>query len=640
MCGIAGILTASEERDLKVPLARMLRALRHRGPDDEDLIDARLPGGHRLGLAHTRLSILDLGPTGHQPMYDPPSGSWITYNGEAYNHQAVRGQLGDCTFRSSGDTETILQGWVRLGPDVLALLRGMFAFALYDGARRQLWLVRDRLGIKPLYVSRTDADTWVFASELRALLASGLVARRLNAAAVDSYLAFGAVPAPWTLLADVQSLVPGECWRFALTRPDGHRVPERVRYWRPPFGRLTGPPLSHAEAAERLRPALLEAVGLRMVSDVPVGVFLSGGVDSSSVVAALACQGHRLHTFSVAFGEHDYDESRHAREVARHFGTEHTELLLSPRRVLDEFEQALAAYDQPSIDGVNTYFISQATRQGGVKVALSGVGGDELFAGYASFRWLARMEQPWPRQIARLVHGVLRYVAPRSTRTQKLGAILHSNGARLANYSICRQLLARRHREALFPCYQNGAHEPLPTEVREELAEGIEELDSVNAHSLLELSLYLANMLLRDTDQMSMAHALEVREPLLDHRLVEELACLPGPLKLAWGRQNRTKALLVDALPTALPNGLLRRPKMGFVLPWERWLRHELRDWVDDLLARADVLEAAGLAGPRVHALWADFLARRPGVRYTDILCFVHLVAWVARHRTCLVRIG
>jgi asparagine synthase (glutamine-hydrolysing) len=522
----------------------------------------------------------------------------------------------------------------------------MFAFALYDGRRRQFWLVRDRLGIKPLYVCQADADTWVFASELRALLASGLVSRRLHAAAVNSYLAFGAVPAPWTLLENVQSLMPGQCWRFDLNAPTGKCVPQRIRYWRPRFAARTAVEPTREEALERLRPVLLEAAALRMVSDVPVGVFLSGGIDSSSVVAALASQGHALRTFSVVFGERAYDESEHSRQVARQFGTKHTELFMHPARVVDEFDEAVGAYDQPSIDGLNTYFISQATREAGVKVALSGVGGDELFAGYSYFRLSERLERLWPRLAARLLHRVLHRMAPRSVRTTKLGAILADRGSRLARYAVYRQVMApelRREllagdtdeRRRLKPGRQNedAGQVPLPPDVFAELEAASASLDAVNAHSLLELSLYLANTLIRDMDQMSMAHALELREPLLDHVLVETVAGLPGRLKLAPGRRSRTKGLLVDVLPVALPERILRRPKRGFVFPWEGWLRAELKPQVAALFGEQRTLRAAGLSPCAVGKLWNDFLASEPGVRYADILAVVHLLYWVRQQR-------
>lgn len=633
MCGIAGILTARADLDLDRLLAGFRAALRHRGPDDEGSEVIALPCGRRLGLAHTRLSILDLSSAGHQPMQDPESGSWITFNGEIYNHEEVRKQLGPCQYRSTSDTETILKAWARQGDKALSSFRGMFAFALYDGQRHQFWLVRDRLGVKPLYVTQVDRETWMFASELRALLSANLCNRRLNLEAVESYLAFGAVQAPLTLVEGVQSLLPGESMRFDLQERSEVLSPDRQRYWRLHFA-PDNARLARGEALERIRPALLQAVSLRMVADVPVGVFLSGGIDSTSVVAALRAQGHSVSTFSVIFDEPQFDESEHSRLVARHFNTKHAELVLRPGTVLAEFDKAITAYDQPSIDGLNTYFISQATRQTGIKVALSGLGGDELFAGYPYFRRMARLEHPLYRQFARWGLQALRYLTPQSTRTTKLRAILNG-GSRLAKYAVCREVLAADRRQALLG-RQVVPTASVPSPVRQELEEQVAGLDAINAHSLLELSLYMGNMLLRDLDQMSMAHALEVREPLLDHVLVETVASIPGRLKLRAGSNRLSKDLLVEALPTPLPEPVLRRRKMGFVFPWERWLRNELRQRVSAVLLDRSTLAATGLDGAALQLLWSDYQNHHPGVRYTDILCLTHLLYWAQEHRLSL----
>jgi asparagine synthase (glutamine-hydrolysing) len=605
----------------------MTAALRHRGPDDEGTAEIALPGGARLGLAHTRLAILDLSAAGHQPMADEATGSWIVYNGEIYNHPDLRRRLPDVAFRSTSDTETILHGWLREGEGFLSSLRGMFAFALYDG-RRCLWLVRDRLGVKPLYVCRAAPDVWLFASEVRALMASGLVERRLCREAVEGYLAFGAVLAPRTILAGVESVLPGEAWCFALDAAP--LTPQRRRYWTPPFA-AAGTTVRREAAVERLRPVLREAAGLRMLADVPVGVFLSGGIDSSAVVALLAHQGYTPHTFSVVFGESPYDESQYSRLVAKEFGAEHHELYLDPAAILADFDAALSAYDQPSIDGINTYHIARATRRAGVKVALSGLGGDELFAGYPYFRHAARLEGAGGRTLARLAHLWLRWFAAGSTRAVKLGQLLRQGDSRVARYCVLRQVLSEDRRQALRGAPAPGG--PVPSELATELDAAARDLDPVNAHSLLELALYLANMLLRDTDQMSMAHALEVREPLLDHVLVETAAALPGDLKLAAANGHPLKALLVEALPVPLPRAMLDRPKMGFVFPWEEWLRGPLREHAAGVLADQAAVRAAGLDPAAVRQVWDGFLARRPGVRYTDVFCLTNLVHWVRRYR-------
>ncbi|HEX4146996.1 MAG TPA: asparagine synthase (glutamine-hydrolyzing) [Pirellulales bacterium] len=631
MCGVAGILTRRGDMDLPATARCMLGTLRHRGPEDEGIAYLDLAGGWRLTLVHTRLSILDLSSAGHQPMGDAASGSWIVYNGEVYNHAAVRARLGDTEFHSLCDTETVLAGWVAHGPQILDELRGMFAMAIYDGRRQGLYLVRDRLGIKPLYVCRCDANTWVFASEIRTLLACQLIERKLNPQAIDSYLSFGAVPAPWTIVAGVQSLMPGEYWHFDLGKDPSS--PRRVSYWRPPFEQQNHRGLRYAEAVEMIRPVLTESVALHTVSDVPVGVFLSGGIDSSGVVAALASQGRVPRTFSILFGEREYDERIHARHIASHFGTEHVELELAPQKILSAIGEAVAAYDQPSIDGINTYFISQAVREAGVKVAMSGLGGDELFAGYGSFRVAAWLDRTLYRFLARLARPLLKQAAPGAMRTEKLAAIVQSRPSRLTTYAILRQVMMRGRLQAIHPSDTDDVGPPLPAEVVGDLKTRIAGIDPLNAYSLLELSLYLGNMLLRDTDQMSMAHSIEVRVPLLDHVLVETLARIPGPLKLG---RFRTKPLLIDALPSPLPKEVFRRPKMGFVFPWELWLRNELRNVVSCVFSDTETFAALGIDHEAAKQLWQGFCQFRPGIRYTDILSLLHLLSWARTNKMSL----
>jgi asparagine synthase (glutamine-hydrolysing) len=635
MCGIAGILTNRSDLDLHAIACKMRTCLRHRGPDDEGIEELPLAGGYRLCLIHTRLSILDLSSAGHQPMCDPESGSWIVYNGEIYNHQQIRRGMQDVAFRSTSDTETLLKAWARHGSKTLDSLRGMFALALYDGSRKELWLARDRLGIKPLYVAQVEPGTIVFASEVRTILASGFVARRLDPDAIQSYLAFGAVAAPWTMVEGIDSLMPAEALRIDLASPGGALETQRSRYWRVPF-ESNSAKISYREAVEQLRPVLTEALSLHMLSDVPVGIFLSGGIDSSSLVAALSHAGHKLHTFSVLFGEQEFDESIYARRIAAKFGTDHTELHLEPSHILSGLEDAVSSYDQPSIDGINTFFISQAVRQAGVKVAMSGLGGDELFAGYTSFRLASLLDRPLYRQLAAAARPVLSQVAPGTMRATKLGAILAAKGSRLETYAVFRQVMMSGRRDDLMADASYDGLTPMAESLSRELREAVSQLDAVNAYSLMELSLYMANMLLRDADQMSMAHSIEVRVPLLDHVLVEAVARLPGSLKLSGLHPASKKRLLIDALPVRLPQQVLNRRKMGFVFPWEHWLRRELRTAVACVFADFGALEAVGVLPQAAEELWNDYLAHRPGIRYTDILCLVNLMTWVRQHNLSL----
>jgi len=620
----------------------MTSALGHRGPDDCGIESLTL-NGYQVCLGHRRLSILDLSANGHQPMTDGPSGSWVTFNGEIYNHLELRAELPNVPFRSTSDTETLLRGWVAQGPEWIRRLRGMFAFALLDGQRQELWLARDHVGIKPLYVSHPEQDLWLFASEVRALLASGMVPRRISPAGLASYLNFGAVQAPWTLIENVDSLLPGERLRFSLRDPPagaprGEMAVEASRYWSRAdhfAPRAEGPGRARrGEVAAAdwgpLREAWDYAVGSRMLSDVPVGVFLSGGIDSSAIVATLTRLGHTPRTFSIGFSEPGFDESEHAQLVARQYRTEHRRIELSPTRVLSQFDTIVAAYDQPSIDGANTFMISQAVREAGIKVAISGLGGDELFAGYPSFRRLAFIDR-WapvaPETLRRLAAALLAGCAwGKSART---AAILRNASSRLDVYFCLRELFSAADRRELLGTWD--ADSPLEAGLAAETARQAQAADAVNAVSLLEMGLYMQNMLLRDTDQMSMAHALEVRVPLLDHVLIERAAGLGGICKLPSDGQP-DKWLPIALAGNSLPREVFDRRKMGFAFPWDAWLRNELRGRVSEILADRPAVERTGLQPQAAAALWRRFLAEKSSVRPSEVLGIVHLVDWAERN--------
>ncbi len=658
MCGIAGIIARGRDpARLRDATQRMTDALAHRGPDDAGIESLALPGGIQVCLGHRRLSILDLSPNGHQPMGDARSGSWVVFNGEIYNHLELRRELPD-TFRSTSDTETLLRGWVAKGPEWVRSLRGIFAFALLDAQRQELWLVRDHLGVKPLYVSQPEEDLWLFASEVRALLASGMVGKQLCTEGLNSYLAFGAVQAPWTLVAGIRSLMPGERWCFPLRPQPAKLLPRVSRYWSiaehfphqprrwaplaacPPVSPSHGQQAARGTRAltsgadwEQLKATWQSAVGSQMLSDVPVGVFLSGGIDSSAIVATLARQGHSPKTFSVVFTEHGFDESQHSERIARQYGTEHHAITVTPDQVLSGLDRTIAAYDQPSIDGINTYVISRAVRQSGIKVAISGLGGDEVFAGYPTFRRLPKLEK-WARFLPKRLAALTAAVVSRgleSGRGARLGAILRGDASRLNIYRILRQLFAATSRGRLLPDGLSGSPDIAP-ELIAELSCQAQSVDAVNAVSLLELSLYMQNMLLRDTDQMSMAHGLEARVPLLDHRLVAALAGIPGPLKLSSAAHSN-KWLLLELAGVSLPPEVVRRPKMGFVFPWDAWLRRELRGRTENVLMDAASVQRAGMGRDAVAKLWRQYLEKEAGWRSSDVLALVHLVEWVAANQ-------
>ena len=351
--------------------ARMTSHLAHRGPDDKGISSVSCNGGH-LVLGHTRLAILDLTQAGHQPMFDPGTGNWITFNGEIYNYRELRARLSDQDrpWVSETDTEVILRAYSKWGLECLQHLRGMFAFAIWDRQRQVLILARDRLGIKPLYYYSHEG-LFLFSSEVRSLLASGLVPRELDPVALHEYLAYQSVPAPRTMVKDVKALLPGTWMEVGV---DGETRAQP--YWDLLKDRDSeATEASLPEGRKRVEQLLQDSIALHLVSDVPVGVFLSGGIDSSALVALMRKAGIDPRTFSVAFSESNFDEARHARQVANHFGAEHTEIKLSEQDLLDQLPDALLAMDQPTGDGINTYVVSRAVRSAGVKVALSGLGG-------------------------------------------------------------------------------------------------------------------------------------------------------------------------------------------------------------------------------------------------------------------------
>ncbi len=602
MCGIWGVVNIADEQMAEAAAS----AICHRGPDDHGIFVAREP--LPVSLANTRLAIIDLSPGGHQPMSSEDGRYTIVYNGETYNYQAVRQELIEAGhhFVSDSDTEVILHAYMEWGEQCLDHLRGMFAFAIWDKVEASLFAARDRLGIKPLYYAQRLADEpggprLAFASELKALLATGLAEPRLNYAALHHYLSFYAVPSPYSILDSVAMLPPGHF----LTYVKG--VLKIKQYWAlPPSDSLF---MSEHEIIVRLRDLLEELIRLRMIADVQVGAFLSGGIDSSAVVALMTrASGERLRTFSIGFGEEgsSIDERSDARLLAEHYGTDHTEVVVSGRQVREELEQIIRAMDQPSGDGLNTYLVSQATAKH-VKVALSGLGGDELFAGYPQFRTFQRADRAggmwnaapgFARQAARSTASLL---DPLNR------ALKWVDGDFLSRYERVRILYGEQAKLALYTP-QTVAALLAPESSLDYLAQYVHPAnkDSIAQLTRLELLNYMTHTLLRDTDAMSMAHSLEVRVPLIDHKLVEFAVCIPAELKLRGGRG---KWIFTQALKDVLPKDILDRPKRGFEMPVASWMRTDLRDVLDDVFSRQSVERRGLFKSEAMVRVYDDFKA-------------------------------
>ena len=608
MCGIVGILARGGAVSPEM-LEKATRSLAHRGPDDHGTVIVReqAPEAVEIGLGNRRLAILDLSPLGHQPMQDPETGNWIVHNGEVYNFREVRAKLEreGVAFRSQSDTEVVLKAYGRWGQRCLEEFRGMFAFAIWDAQRQRLFLARDPMGIKPLYYAQT-ATHFLFASEIRTLLGTGLIPRKVDSAGLLSYLTFGSVYEPATWIECIRMLPPG-CF---LTWDRGE-VREQS-YWDLNCSAAAERADSRKELEERVHAVIDESVRMQLVSDVPVGVFLSGGIDSSSLVGILSRSGVRPSTFSIVFREAEFSEAQHSRAVAQCFQTDHHEITVSQDDVLQAIPEAIAAMDQPTVDGINTYFVSQQARAAGVKVALSGLGGDELFAGYSNFVTVPRMErfrEAWqhvPGSLRAAAAGVFTGLRPENDQNRKLAALLRENGRLVHPYFLTRMLFTPGQRETLSRVPNREAAQRFEDSLRERLG-ATKRLDPVNRVSYLESRCYMLNTLLRDSDIMSMAHGLEVRVPLIDHRLAEQAMRLPGAWKMS---KAEPKPLLVGALRGALPESIVHRPKRGFTLPFERWVREALRPEVEGALRKiSDGALGSEWSGQAATSVWNDFVS-------------------------------
>ncbi|MBH8555311.1 asparagine synthase (glutamine-hydrolyzing) [Nostocaceae cyanobacterium CENA357] len=574
MCGIAGILTVNQYQDnLQTIIQGMQAAIRHRGPDDSGIYIAQ---EKQVALAHTRLAILDLSLAGHQPMSTSDGRYWIVFNGEIYNFEKIRQDLisqGE-EFKSQTDTEIILKLYQRVGSDCVRYLRGMFAFAIWDDAEKTCFLARDPLGIKPLYYWQSGS-TLVFASELKSILASRLPAINLSAEGLYGYLISGSVPEPNTLIEGVYCLNAGHSLHWQAGKIS------QKQYWQIDF---TPAETSLAEAQAKVRAALINSIHNHFVSDVPVGIFLSGGIDSTAVLAlARQTQKGLLKTYSIAFAESEWNEGEIASKAAQEFDTEHTEYKITADLAKALFPKFLETIDQPSIDGFNTFCVSKVAHDDGTKVVLSGLGGDELFGGYGSFQKVPQMVRLgrkikafYPINIG-IGKGLENWA--RSPKMRRLGDFLQQPPDSGAAYRSFRGIFS--HQEAC-----KIAQRYLPDHVlleRYSTNQITSQPTLEDEVSLLEISGYMRNQLLRDSDVMSMAWGLELRVPLVDRVLVETISSIPSNLRLMSNKQ-----LLIQAVPE-LPTWVYNRPKRGFYFPFQQWLQQEWHECFQRVPAFNDI---------------------------------------------------
>jgi asparagine synthase (glutamine-hydrolysing) len=646
MCGIAGIVGRLNESN-RIALRKMNRALSHRGPDGEGYWESSADDREwGVMLAHRRLSILDLSPAAAQPMVDPVTGHVAVINGEIYNYVELRARLSaeGQKFQSTGDTAVMLRVVSIYGCRAIRLLRGMFAFAVWNTDKRKLILARDPLGIKPLYFARNSvlgADwSLIFASELRAILASELLGKpKLNPRATASMVWNGFIVSPETAVERIETVWPGQFYVFDSTGSEEYAED----YWSMPHNK----PVSAIDESY-LANTLEQSVRLHLASDVPLGIFLSSGVDSATVAnVAHKTSQSPVHTFTLAFEEQEYNEATMARRIAAAIGTQHQELILTEQRFIAQLDTALGSLDQPSFDGLNTYYMSQAVRDAGFKVALIGTGGDELFGGYASFRDLPTLLRfltfaKWlPRSVtAQLATLVSRVAQPSScasvqpqTRWAKLPAMVEYGDNLLSLYQLCYALFLPEFRTRLLTDQVAASADGIPAPMRSRLVNEIDSRSPLSAVSVLEQRLFLGERLLRDTDATSMAASIEVRLPLVDQVVVER-TCHLDDQERYYPISN--KALLRRIGLRGLDPSLFNHPKKGFVLPYDRWIRASLGKLMDETMRDPAIIEPVGLSPETVRQLWQAFLAQAPGLYWSRVWAIYVFIRWCHRYKVFL----
>ena len=616
MCGIAGIISFNDQPVRRENINAMTCAVAHRGPDsDVFYMDENAALGHR------RLSIIDLSDAANQPFTDNSGRYVMVFNGEMYNYQEVKKRLPGYDFKTNGDTEVIVAAFAKWGPECIHYFKGMYAFAVWDKLEQQLTLVRDRMGVKPLYYYYDD-NVFLFGSEIRSLLASGMIEKKVNEKALIEYFSYQSVGYPYSIIEGIHQVKAGS---YLQVKDSSLK---KTEYW--DVTKYTDPAnLSAGEIRKKIYQLLCSSVEMRLVSDVPVGAFLSGGIDSSAVVALMATvSSARPSTFNISFNEKGFDESEYARLVAAKFNTRHTEIRLDPSVFIDELENALNSMDTPSGDGINTYVVSKAIRNAGVTVALSGIGGDELFAGYPFFSQYLKLQgnKRWYKGT-----GLLRKVsaslldATNSVRNHRISGILAAPSPEISNvYNIFRQILSPQLIKTLTTL--QGSYEPALTRQLKKKSDNLSRLPLLSQVSAAEYMGYTQHTLLKDTDQMSMAVSLEVREPFFDHELVEFVLGVPDRYK----KPTYPKSLLVESLQGLLPDEVVHRPKQGFEFPWKHWMKKELFTFCDDRIKR--MADQRFIQSDQLLSYWKRFQKGDPGVRWMELWLFVILQHWLEKN--------
>jgi asparagine synthase (glutamine-hydrolysing) len=620
MCGIAGIYYKNDKKHANTQeiIQSVTDAMTHRGPDSSGFyFDGK------IGLGHRRLAIIDLSEGGKQPMHDVSNRFVISFNGEIFNYQSLKNQLRDYPFRSQSDTEVILAAYQKWGQDCPKYLKGQFAFAIWDKQEEKLFMARDRMGEKPIYYYN-DPDIFIFASELSALVKSRLVPTRLSKPALADYLKYQSVNFPYTLLENVFQIPPA-CSAM-IHKQDVHLK----NYWNICSTNPNEDYGDYALVKKKVKTLLQEAVAGQMISDVPLGAFLSGGIDSSALVALMAEASEKpIHTFSITYDDKNFDESQYSDIVVKKYGTIHNVIKLHPTDLLKAMPDALNQMDAPSGDGINTYIIAKEAKKRGITVAISGLGGDELFAGYPNFANYRRIqENNWlltmPRPLRALAGKSLYYLKP-NIATEKIAALLAAQDFSPNQfYTLTRRIYAQNEIKQIAP--QLPAETDFLNENILSLKDAIAQLPLLSQYSVCEMIGYTNNVLLKDSDAMSLGHSLEVRVPFFDHDLFSYVLGIPDSLKQA---KNVPKKVLVESLGDLLPSEIVYRRKMGFLFPWESWLKNEIAPFCREsiyALGQRDIFDKQAL-----HQFYERFHKGDKSVRWLQIWLLVVLESWLKK---------
>ena len=617
MCGIAGIQTFKDQIESpELFVKKMMHLQYHRGPDASGVYT-----DSQISLGHRRLSIIDLNKSADQPMQNEKYS--IVFNGELYNFIALKSKLKNYRFKTKSDTEVILAAFEEWGENCVKYFKGQFSFAIWDKHKKQLFIARDRLGEKPFYYYH-DESIFLFASEIRPIINSGLIKPTLSRQGLNDFFIRQSVHSPNTIISKIFQLPAAhfgwvKCGKLTISSYwDITNINTDIRHQ--PYINIT----------KSIKRKLLTSIEGQMISDVPIGAFLSGGIDSSAIVGLMAeLSDKKINTLSITFDNQYFDESPYSSMINKRFHTNHHEIRLKPDTFLSQIDDYFNSIDTPSEDGPNTYVISKAAKKIGLTVALSGIGGDELFAGYSSFSRFYQLNKKklfWKLPV--LVRGLLFQIAKQTNKKiniEKLEELFRMKSFDVISFY---ELMRRSHSQfslskILSPINNKsiGSDASLNTA----LSSSFRSLPLLSQYSVLELNNYTQNVLLKDTDNMSMANSLEIRVPFFDHELVSYVLAVPDKYKFP----SSPKKLLIDSLDGLLPNEIINRPKMGFSFPWDYWLRNELFGLVDDSIQK--ICERPEFNEQGIRRMWAAYLKNDPAVRWNQIWQLVSLEQWLKR---------